>query len=200
MNHEFFENCMADLQHGAPDSLRHSGMTTKHPLSSIPEPDMELSSYDAGHSFSGGQELNFELPINGIGATLLSFPSYQYSNNPSHVSDTSLILGRPPSSASQTPNTMGTNAPIDKPLIPRRIIPRSMNGTSETIEAGRGTRASVQAAKRRGRKGKLPEKKKAKVSKMRRKKACATCFASHAEVSHHHCHCHPLCLTVIQVF
>jgi hypothetical protein len=197
MNNELFENCIADLQHGAPDSLRHTGMTIKHPLSSIPGPDMELSSYDACHSFSGRQEGNFELPRNGIGATLLPFPSHQHSNNPSHVSDTSLIPGRPPPLASQAPNTIGRNAPIDRPPIPRRIIPRSMNGTSETIEAGRGMRASVQAAKRRGRKGKLTEKKKAKVSKMRKKKACATCFARHVEVSHHHCHCHPLCLTAI---
>lgn len=199
MNHEFFDNGMSDFQHDTPNSLMPLAMTTQHPLSSITGPNMGLSSCDVGPAFQGGREWNVALQRNGTDDPLPSLLSYHSSNNASHVSNSSPTEGRPSSSSSHELDNMGPTAAVERPLKQRRIMPKSMNDTSETIGVVGGMNASLRTAKRRGRKGELSKKTKDKASKMRQKTACAACFASHVEVSCHRCGCRTVCLTVVQV-
>jgi hypothetical protein len=198
MNHEFFESGMSDLQHDTPNSVLPLAMTTQQLFLTVPGPKTGLSLCDAGPSFQGGRE--FDLEREGSGADVPPpLPSYQFSNNTSPVSNSSPAAGRPSSSSSHGLVNMGPTAAVERPQKQRRIMPKSMNLASETIGIIGRKNASMQAAKRSGRRGPLSKKRKDKINRMREKKACAACFASHVEVSCHRCDCRTIGLTVIQV-
>jgi hypothetical protein len=184
MNHDFFENSMSNIQHDTPNSLVPLATTAQHPFSCMLGPNMELSSCDVGLSFQGGREWNIEPQINGADDPLPSLPSYESSNNASHVSNTSPAKRRPSSSSSHELDNMGSTAAVERPSKQRRIMPKPMKTASEAIEG-----VGAKPAKRAGRRGPLPEKRKQKVNRVRDSTACAACFASHVEVSCHCCDC-----------
>jgi hypothetical protein len=200
MNDEFFESCISDLQHGTQNSLVPFATTTQHPFPSIPGPNVGMPLYDVGPSFQSGREWDLELQRNGTDGTVPLLLNHQSPNNACQVSDISLEAGRPSSSISYGWDTVGPTAAVERPLKQRRIMPKSMDTASEMTAVVGAMNASVQTAKRLGRKGGLTKKKKDKASKMRKKTACAACFASHLEVSFHRCDCRTVLLTVIQVF
>lgn len=199
MNHEFFESGMSHLQHDTPNSVLPLAMTTQQPFLSVPGPKMGLSLCDVGPSFQGGREFDLEHEGNGAAVPPPPLPSYQFSNNTSPVSNSSPAAGRASSSSSHGLGNMGPTAAVGRPPKQRRIMPKSMNHASETIGIIGHKNASMQAAKRSGRRGPLPKKRKDKINRMREITACAACFASHVEVSCHRCDCRTIGLTVIQV-
>jgi hypothetical protein len=199
MNHEFFENGTSLLQRDTSNSLLPLTMTTQQLLLSIPRPNMELSSCNVRPLFQGGREWNVELRTNGADIPVPSLPGYQTPNSACHVLSSSTAAGRASPSTSHELDTMEPSAAVERSSKQRCIMPKSMNTTSETIRVAGGKNALVQATKRAGRRGPLPEKKKDKISRMRDKTACAACFASHVEVSCHRCDCRKICLTVTKV-
>jgi len=190
---------MSDLQRDTLNSVLPLAITTQQLLSSIPGPNMELSSCDVRPLFQDGRERNLELRTNGVDVPLPSLPSYQAPSSAYHVLSSSLAVGRASPSTFNELDTVEPTAAVERSPKQRRIMPKSISTTSETIGVVGGKNALVQATKRAGRRGPLSEEKKDKISRMRDKKACAACFASHVEVSCYRCDCHTTCLTVTKV-
>lgn len=198
MNPEFFENCMSDLHHDTSNSLPPLAMTTQQPLPSTPAANMGLSLHGVGASLQGGREWNIGLQGHGADIPLPTLLTFKSPDNTSHLSNSSLAAERPSLPTSHEMDTVVHTAAGANSSKQQWIMPKSMNAASETSRVG-GKNASMQAAKRVGRRGPLCKKKKDKVSRMRHRTACAACFASHVEVSCHRCDCCTTYLTVIQV-
>jgi hypothetical protein len=213
MNPEFFENCMSVVQHDIQNSVLPLAMTTQQSLSSItgpnmglsscaieslssiPGPNMGLSSCAIDTLFQGWQEWDLGLQRNRANVPLPSLPSYEAPNSACHISNSSLAIKRPSPSTSHELDAMRRSTAVERPSKQPRILPKSLNTASENIGVVGHKNALVQATKRSFRRGPLPEDKKDTISRVRDKTACAACFASHVEVSCHHCDCRTICLT-----
>ena len=187
MNPEFSENCMSVVKHDIQNSVLPLAMTTQQSLSSIPGPNMGLSSCGIDTLFQGGQEWDLGLQRDGANVPLLSLPSYEAPNSARHISNSSLAIKRPSPSTSHELDAMRPSAAVKRPSKQPRIFPKSMNTASENIGVVGHKNALVQATKRSCRRGPLTKDKKDTISMMRNKTACVACFASHLEVSCHHC-------------